>query len=95
MRAILILHPFGAALSLQSIKAVVLETRERLDAQARAKIDLFWPRNLKKLCRFCCGPARYFASSFLASLCFVLPLKKNRQGLGTNRHKTGEHGVEL
>ena len=41
MRVILILHPFGAALSLQSIKAVVLETRERLDAQARAKMDLF------------------------------------------------------
>ena len=47
MRVILILHPFGAALSLQSIKAVVLETRERLDAQARAKMDLFAAIDIK------------------------------------------------
>ena len=61
MRVILILHPFGAALSLQSIKAVVLETRERLDAQARAKMDLFASQSISKLYRFLPRrPARYF-----------------------------------
>ena len=49
MRVILILHPFGAALSLQSIKAVVLETRERLDAQARSQIDLFASQSIDKV----------------------------------------------
>ena len=36
-----ILHPLWLPYQLQSIKAVELERRERLDAQARSQIDLF------------------------------------------------------
>ena len=35
-----ILHPLWLPYQLQSIKAVELERRERLDAQARSQIDL-------------------------------------------------------
>ena len=82
MRAILILHPFGAALSLQSIKAVVLETRERLDAQARAKMD-FCLESISKLYRFLLRrPARYFLRFPIFRSEIEEESKKNRQGLG-------------
>ena len=44
-----ILHPLWLPYQLQSIKAVELERRERLDAQARSQIDLFASQSIDKV----------------------------------------------
>jgi hypothetical protein len=70
-----ILHPLWLPYQLQSIKAVELERRERLDAQA-AKIDLFASQSKVVQVLLRCGDPHGISS---ASLSFVLRLKKNRR----------------
>ena len=75
-----ILHPLWLPYQLQSIKAVELESRERLDAQA-AKIDLFASQSkvVQVLLR---RPARYFLRFPIFRSWIEEESKKDRQGLG-------------